>query len=89
MRSQTNVADLLPNIDHAQVLLAAGVEAEKERVRAILQIGEVLEAIGFAGGHHREGDERRRLIARQAAILLEPLFFIEALGLRACNELPG
>src|SRR5437867_2654290 len=64
-------------------MLSASVHAEEERVRAGQQVSEILETLRFAGGDHLEGDKSGRFIRRLAAVFLQPLLLVEALGLGA------
>ena len=70
-------------------MLAAGVHAEEERVWAGEQVIEIFEAIGLAGGDHVEGDEGAGFVGGDAAVFLEPLLLIEALGAGAGEKLLG
>jgi len=58
-------------------------------VEPISELGKVHEAEGgvFVGGDHFEGDEGGGFVGWDAAVLLEPLFLIDALGFEAAEEI--
>jgi hypothetical protein len=49
--------------------------------------GEKLQIGLFAGSQHVEGDEGGRFVGGSAAVFLEPLFVVDALGAEASDEI--
>ncbi len=92
-----DIADLLADIDHAEVFLAGDVDADVEAARSARmlvgslalpgEIGEGAEEVGsFGGGDHFPGDKVGAIVHGQAAVLPQPIIFIEGLGAKALDE---
>ena len=82
------VTDPFAHIDDCEISSAANIEPKIERVLARLEVSEILQAIvHFAGLDQFVAEERSGMIARLAAIFLEPLFLVQALAFEPRKEL--